>query len=61
MLRNKLRLTAAMTNCCFSVAGNSNFINFVQTSGKYSAFLAATSQSRETLDEIGESYVLFAQ
>ncbi len=44
-----LLLTAAMTNCCFRVAGIFIFINFVHTSGKYSAILAATRHGGETL------------
>gem|GEM_PF-3428455 len=38
-----------MTNCCFRVAGIFIFINFVHTSGKYSAILAATRHGGETL------------
>jgi len=45
----RLLLTAAMTNCCVRVAGNSIFINFVHSGGKYSAILAATRHGGETL------------
>jgi len=40
-----------MTNCCFRVAGNSIFINFVHSSGEYSALLVATRHGGETLQE----------
>jgi hypothetical protein len=43
------RLTAAMTNCCIRVAGNSNFLNFVHSSGEYAVILAATRHGGETL------------
>jgi hypothetical protein len=38
-----------MTNCCIRVARNSIFLNFVHSSGKYSAILAATRHGGETL------------
>ncbi len=41
-----------MTNCCIRVAGNIYFLNFVHTSGKYSAILAATRHGGETLADI---------
>ena len=41
-----------MTNCCFRVAGNTNFLNFVHSSGKYSAIFAATRHGGETLVDI---------
>ena len=51
-----LQVTAAMTNCWFCVAGNGNFINFVHSSGKYSAILAATRHGGETLSLGRTSY-----
>jgi len=41
-----------MTNCCIRVAGNTYFLNFVHSSGKYSAILAATRHGGETLADI---------
>jgi len=40
-----------MTNCCIRVAGNFIFLNFVHSSGKYSAIFAATRHGGETLAE----------
>jgi hypothetical protein len=41
-----------MTNCCIRVAGNSIFLNFVHSSGEYSAILVATRHGGETLEVI---------
>ena len=43
-----------MTNCCIRVAGNIYFLNFVHSSGKYSAIFAATRHGGETLAEMIE-------
>jgi len=45
-----------MTNCCFCVAGNTYFHNFVHTSGEYSAIWAATRHGGETLAEMIEMH-----
>ena len=54
IFHSKLLPTAAMTNCCIRVAGNTNFINFVHSSGEYSAILAATRHGGETLPAISK-------